>query len=364
MARRVLFIDSKTISALGGSAILNADGINNPSFIVEALLVRNGITLSGTPAGTLGATDVGSAQIQAFWKKTSQLWLNALSFRSLDLYCKRKRLPSAQAFDVLADQTAAEQTHQFDFLVPVKQPRAARPADFEQALSEIGQIQVSCPAALAPVTAGMTFGGWTTEIYAIGRDAKPGEYSAGAQVRVDEVAGVTGLSVDVRAHGYKVKDLFGFTVDTSGSPISGNTGPSVYFDGRQTVDFRTLNAQLTPYAWGDLTSADDYSDFTSAGVYQNALVEDLAPASWLNKISRDEPVNVIRINYSAHAVGTDQRYVLETLYPSQAPAVLKQRVPGAESIPTDTMAKIATQPGANGGRSTVADAYAPARVKV
>jgi hypothetical protein len=366
MARRARFIDSTTLQALGSTGILNVQGISDPRFIVDALVVRNTITLAGAPAGTLGEADVGTTRIEALWKKLNTPFLNNVTFRTLDLWCKRQRLPSAHDYDVLADQTAAATAHSFDFVIPLRKSRAKRPDDYCVALDEIGQFAVQIPGTLSPVTGGMTLTSWGIEIYAIGRDAKAGEYTAGVLTRVDELTGDTGNDVDLRCYGHKVRDLFGYSVDPAASAISGNTNPRVEFDGREIVNLRGFNGSQTPYLWSDLTGADDYADFVVGGAYDNDLIEDLAPAAFLDKISEADQVRVAHVSYGARlTTPTDQRYCLETLYPSQSPAQLAQRVPGAGGVPAATMAEIAVTPSASGGRANVTQtAYFPAKIKV
>ena len=366
MARRARFIDSTSLAALGTTGILNVNGIADPNFICDALVLRNQITLGGVPSGALDSDDVGTTRIEALWRKLNTPFLNNVTYRTLDLWCKRQRLPSCHDYDVLTSQTAAAATHSFDFVIPLRKPRAKRPDDYCVTLDEIGQFSVQIPSALAPVTAGMTFAGWQIDVYAIGRDAKPGEYVAGVLTRVDELTGDSGNDVDLRCYGHKVRDLFGFSIDAASSPISGNTNPRVEFDGREIVNLRGFNGSQTPYVWSDLASADDYSDFVSASGYDNTLVEDLAPAAFLDKISEAEAVRVAHVSYGARLVtATDQRYCLETLYPSQSPAKLAQRVPGAGSVPPATMAEIAVTPGANGGQANaVQTSYLPAKIKV
>lgn len=366
MARRARFIDSTSLAALGTSGILNVNGIADPNFICDALVIRNTVTLAGSPSGSLTSADIGTTRIEAIWRKLNIPFLNNVQYRTLDLWAKRQRLPSAHDYDVLTAQVAAAGAHSFDFIVPFKKDRAAKPSDYCVALDEVGQISVQIPAALAPVTAGMTFTSWLVEVFAIGRDAKPGEYVAGVLTRVDELTGDSGNDVDLRCYGHKVRDLFGYTIDASGSPISGNTNQRVEFDGREIVNARGLNGSQLPYVWGDLTGADDYSDFVSASGYDNTLVEDLAPASYLDKITEAEAVRVAHVSYGARlTTPSDQRYCLETLYPAQTPSKLTQRVPGAGGVDAQQMAAIAQAPGLNGGpANTLNTSYLPAKIKV
>jgi hypothetical protein len=365
MARRSRFIDSAQITTLGSTAILNVNGIADPKFVVDAILLKNTITLGGVAAGNLDASDVGLTRIELLWRKLNTPFLNNVTYQTLDLFQKRQRLPSAQAFDVLAPQVAAAGSHSFDFIIPLRRPRAKRPDDYCVAMDEIGQFTVQIPGALAPVIAGMSFTSWTVSAYAIGRDSKSGEFVAGVLTRVDELTGDGGNDVDLRCYGHKVRDLCGYTVDTASSPISGNTNQRVEFDGREVVNLRGLDGSQTPYAWADFTGADDYSDFVTAAGYTNTLVEDLAPAAYLDKIAEAESVRVAHVSYGSRlATPTDQRYILETIYPANSPSKLAQRVPGMGQVPPAALAEIAQTPGASGGQAnTLETAYLPSKLK-
>ena len=365
MARRSRFIDSKTAQSLGQSLILNTNGVQDPRFAVDALYIRNSITYTGTPSGDLGADDVGQTRIEALYDSLNVPFLNNSTYQTLDLWAARHWHPAQSTFNVLTTQTAAGAgTFNFDFICPVKRQQGKRPADYCVALSEFGQVTVQLPAALQPT--GGTFASWTVEIYAIGQDVPSGEFIAGALQRVDELTGESGNVVDLRCYGHKVADLFGFSADSGSSDISGNTSPRVEFDGREVVNFRGLNGSQTSWAWGDLRSADSYDNFVSvvAGVpgYQNALVEDLVPAGYLQKIGGMESVNTAQVFYNSRLASTsDQRYALTTLYPSQSPAQLAQRVPGGAAAGADAIEAIASTPAASGGVSAGArdSAYLP-----
>jgi len=349
MARRSRFIDSKSTTSLGASVILNTNGVLDPRFAVSSLLIKNTITLGATASGDLSAGDVGLTRIEALWESLNTPFLNNVTYQTLDLWSSRHWHPATQEFDVLADQAATGGgSFSFDFIVPVKRQNAARPADYCVALSEFGQITVQIPSAL---TAG-DFTSWQVDVYAIGDDVKPGEYIAGSLQRVDELTGESGNVVDLRCYGHKVADLFGYT-SNSGSPISGNTSPRVEFDGREIVNFRGLSSAQLPYAWGDFKSVDAFSAFvdkTSSNGYSNTLLEDLVPAGYLQKISHMESVSTCQVFYNARISDTShQRYALTTLYPSQAPAQLAQRVPGGSAAGADAVEAISTTPAANGG---------------
>lgn len=366
MARRSRFIDSKTAQSLGQSLILNTNGVQDPRFAVDALYIRNSITYTGTPAGDLGAADVGQTRVEALYDSLNVPFLNNVTYQTLDLWSARHWHPAQSDFNVLATQTiSAAGTFNFDFVCPVKRQQGKRPADYCVALSEFGQVTVQLPASLAPT--GGTFASWTVEIYAIGQDVPSGEFIAGALQRVDELTGESGNVVDLRCYGHKVADLFGFSADPGTvlspvSPISGNTSPRVEFDGREVVNFRGLNGSQTSWAWGDLRSADAYSNFVVAAGYSNILVEDLVPAGYLQKIGAMESVNTAQVFYNSRLSSTsDQRYALTTLYPSQAPAQLAQRVPGGAAAGADAIEAIASTPAASGGVSAGArdSAYLP-----
>ena len=355
MARRSRFIDSKSTTSLGASLILNTNGVMDPRFAVSALLIKNTVSIdSSTTGGTFGAGDIGTTRIEALWESLNTPFLNNITYGTLDLWSARHWHPSATAFSVLADQVAASATagsFSFDFVVPVKRQNAARPADYCVALSEFGQITVQTPAALNA----NGFTGWTTEVYAIGDDTKPGEYIAGSLQRVDELTGDSGNVVDLRCYGHKVADLFGYTINPSSSPISENTSARVEFDGREVVNFRGLDGSQLPYAWGNFKSVDAYSNFvgvvgTGGSAYGNTLVEDLVPSAYLQKISHMESVSTAQIFYNSRlSSSTDQRYALTTLYPSQGGAQLAQRVPGGSAAGAAAIAAIASSPSATGG---------------
>lgn len=363
MARRSRFIDSKTAQSLGLSLILNTNGVQDPRFAVDALYIRNKVTLTGAGSGDFTADDIGSTRIEALYDSLNVPFLNNITYKSLDLWAARHWHPAQQTYNVLEDQTASAATHSFDFIVPVKRQQGARPADYCVALNEFGQITVQIPAALAPVTGGFTFSGWTVEVYALGQDVPGGEFIAGALQRVDELTGESGNVVDLRCYGHKVADLFGYTNDpTSTNTIDNNTSPRVEFDGREVVNFRGLNGANTAWAWGDLRSADAYENFVKASGYQNVLIEDLVPAGYLQKIGSMESVSTAQVFYNSRiSTPTNQRYCLTTLYPSQAPAQLAQRVPGGAAAGADAIEAIAETPAASGGVSAGApdSAYLP-----
>ncbi len=350
MARRSRFIDSKSTTSLGSSLILNTNGVMDPRFAVSALLIKNTVSVDATStAANLGAGDVGTTRIEALWESLNTPFLNNITYGTLDLWSARHWHPSATAYSVLADQGnpgGAAASYSFDFVVPVKRQNAARPADYCVALSEFGQITVQTPASIA--TGG--FSSWTTEVYAIGDDTKPGEYIAGSLQRVDELTGDSGNVVDLRCYGHKVADLFGYTINSSSSPISGNTSARVEFDGREVVNFRGLDGSQLPYAWGNFKSVDSYATFVTAAGYGNTLVEDLVPSAYLQKISHMESVSTAQIFYNSRiSSSTDQRYALTTLYPSQGGAQLAQRVPGGSAAGAAAIAAIASSPSATGG---------------
>ena len=355
MARRSRFIDSKSTTSLGSSLILNTNGVMDPRFAVGALLIKNTVSIDSTTAGgTFGASDIGTTRIEALWESLNTPFLNNVTYGTLDLWSARHWHPSTTAFSVLADQVAPATTagsFSFDFIVPVKRQNAARPADYCVALSEFGQITVQTPASVNATG----FTNWTTSVYAIGDDTKPGEYIAGSLQRVDELTGDSGNVVDLRCYGHKVVDLFGYSTDPSGSPISGNTSARVEFDGREVVNFRGLDGSQLPYAWGNFKSADDYSGFVGVvgaggSAYSNTIIEDLVPSAYLQKISHMASVSTAQIFYNSRiASSTNQRYSLTTLYPSQGAAQLAQRIPGGSAAGAAAIEAIASTPGATGG---------------
>lgn len=361
MAVRVKFIDSRTTSSYSTTHNLNINGVDDPNFVVDRLVLRLSAVYSAWTSGTFTAAGFGSGLCSLYWRKTNNLAINNVTWRAIDLWQKRQRKPAAISYDVFTTQTPTTgATFNFDLPIPMKRKLGARPADFCVPLSEIGQMQVSLPAD--PITG--TFTNLTMTLIAIGHDAKPGEYVAGSHWRLDELTGETGNNVTLDAGGNKVLDLFDYTIDPSGSPISDNTNPRVELDGREVVNFRDFNCSDTPWLWGLLEAADDYSDFRLVTGNVNTLVGDLLPAPFLAKISAAEQVRTIRLDFGARlTTATDDRFVLTTLYPSQSPAVLAQRVPGAGGISAEDMAAIAQKPGVSGPAAS-GSAFLPATIKV
>lgn len=363
MSVRVKFIDSRTTTSYSTTHNLNINGVDDPNFVVDRLVLRLSATYSAYTSGSFIAsgTGFGSGLASLYWRKTNNLAINNVTWRALDLFQKRQRKPAAINYDVFTTQTPTTGgAFNFDLPIPMKRKNGARPADYCVPLSEIGQLQVSLPAD--PITG--TFTNLTMTLIAIGHDAKQGEYVAGAHWRLDELTGESGNNVTIDAGGNKVLDLFNYTIDPASSPISGDTQPRVELDGREVVNFRDFNCSDTPWLWGLLEASDDYADYRLITGNVNSLIGDLLPAPFLSKISAAEQVRTIRLDFGARlSDSTEDRFVMTTLYPSQSPAVLAQRVPGAGGVSAADMAAIAQKPGVSGPAAS-GSAFLPATIKV
>lgn len=369
MSDRVKFIGQASSTSLGADLVINANGIDDPKFLVKALRIRHEITLSAITSGDLDETNVGTALHQWIWRKTNRPFLNNISARAIDIWAKAQQLPAVTAYDVLTDQVAAiTNPHIFDFIVPLERKQAARPQDFCVALDEIGTLTVQLPATLANLTGG-TLSNWTVRVYAIGVDMPAGIYKAGSLVRIDELTSGSGNDVELKCYGNRVRSLNEYTIDTSGSPITGEDQPRIEFDGVQKYDYRNLNggdaALYAGQGWG---AGLAYTSYVQAGATPQQVTLN---APWIRpsveqKIADMPQVNTLQMRYSSRLSDTTEaRYILETVYPDSTGAMLRERVPGAENVADPN--EITFRPGAAGsaeGASANLKAFLPVDVAV
>lgn len=367
MANRFKFIGQDSSTALGADLVINQNGIKDPNFVVEGVHIRHEILLSAVSSGDFDETNVGAANHEWLWRKTNRPFLNNISAAAMDLWAKAQAAPDNGGYNVLIDQAAATTLHVFDFYLPLKRQQAARPDDYSVSLDEFGTLTVTLPSALTNITGG-TLTTWTVRAYAVGRDAKPGEYVAGVLTRIDELTGPSGNDVDLKAYGNKIRSLHEFTWASDGSPdsIDGEEGMRIEIDGVQKYDWRNLaGGDLNYYAGPGKGNGQLYSAFYQAGAtpQQNTLIAPLIPVDPEAKISDFPQASVISISYTGRiATSTEARFILETLYPDSTGSKLRERVPGAESI--DDPNDAAKRPGVSGSAAGAADsAFLPVTVR-
>lgn len=363
MSVRAKFIDQKSATAWATTHILNINGVDDPGFVVDRLILRVSPVISAYTSGSYDYSNLGGGLVTSYWRKTNNVMINNASFRALDILQLKNRRPAAIQYDVLTTQTpTAADTNYFDFPIHFRREQSARPADGCVSLSEIGQFQVTLPAA--PLSATTTSIELT--LIALGHDAKPGEYVAGVHWRFDELTGDTGNYVHVDCYGNKVSSLWNYSIDHTGgnSPIGGDTNPRVQIDGKEVVNFRGFTCADTPWLWNQIAGDADYADYMVLAGSTNGLVGDLLPSPFLAKIGDYPQARTISIDFGARlATPSDDRFCLSTLYPSQDPSSLAQRVPGAAGIPGETMAEIAQRKGASGGSALSSSPFLPVTVK-
>lgn len=347
-SKRVYKVSVQTSNAIGGEGlILNTNPQNKPGFVVDYLIVRNKITWTGgTPSGTLGVATLGGTRFDLDWNKTGQKAINNVTWPALDLFAARARRPSVRAFDVLTDQAvAASGSFHFDQIIPMRRQLGFKPGDYCVQLDEIGQLEITTPDLSSVAGTGTGFS-WTSTLFAVGYDGKPGEYKAGVHWRLDERTGDTGLTVEINTGSRPLRQLFGYSADTSTSPISGETSPTIQLDAEVKQQWIGANAAELSYLQGNLLDSDDYSAFVVAAGYSNVLVADYLPADLDQKISDLPSPKIVTIEFAARMVDpTDARYVIETLYPSQSPAGLAARIPGVAKLSAGEIRASLVRPG-------------------
>lgn len=346
---RAVLIDNKGHQSLtGGSLSLNANPSSADSLEVHAMIIEHRIAFSGgAPAGTLGAATLGNTRHDWDWRMKTAKMLNNVRWSTLDLAMARVRLPGRQAYDVLTDQAISlAGTYYFRQIVWMRRQNIAVPEDGVVSLSDVGNLQITTPDLSSVVGAATGFA-WQTYLTAVGYDPKPGRFRAGCLWTLTETGSDSGTSQKVSIGGAPLRDFFGYSLDPSTSPVSGDTQPKISLDNTPKALWSNYNSADLNWLNAMLRSADDYSDYVNATGVLNTLVEDLLPAPDKCKTSDLPIVGNLAIDYSARTTTpTNIVYVAETLLPSQSAAALVQRLPAriAEMSP-DALRAAITRPG-------------------
>lgn len=361
--RSLSVIDIDSASATGlGTILLNRNGTHLPSFALFSMLLVITISIDNANASPVNIDPEHFGQqatLRVRYKHNNQPIYNDIPLGALDLWVQSvHKGVQVITYDRLAAQSvsgsASNEAHTFALELPFFMPRAARPEDFVPRLSLIDDVRLTFPAGCLDAAGDLSIGsdGISVSLKGNGRECREGDYAVPTAFCVEQFSGKPGNDVRLVPTADRFHSLWELTIDSGGSPISGETGPRVSLDGTQRWDYTNLNAAQLPAVLADPgfgAPADTFANLTT-----NVTTGPLAPFTTGTKTADCPEVDEVAIRYQSRmTTPADARFILTSIYntsPAQVAKAMPKRMTSAE------VASRVSIPGASGNVGALAAA--------